>query len=299
CARGGIINEIELLAALNSGKVSSAAFDVYETEPPDVSNELLNHPKVVCTPHLGASTEEAQIKVAIQIAEQIAELFSGKTPTGIINASAIAAGSNKEISEYVKLGEILGSLSAQMLSGQLKQVNLNYSGEILHTSMNLLSTAVMKGFLSKTLTENVNFINAPYFSKELGIGLNETKSETDTDYKNSLKVEFITEEGKKIIAGTVLGNAEIRIIQVDEFHLEMKPEGNMIFYTNVDKPGVLAAVGKILADADINIAGLSLGRLGIGKKALTVVSVDNTVDKSILLSISQIKGVENSLLAII
>ncbi|HKI79105.1 MAG TPA: phosphoglycerate dehydrogenase, partial [Ignavibacteriaceae bacterium] len=154
CARGGIINEIELLAALNSGKVSSAAFDVYETEPPDASNELLNHPKVVCTPHLGASTEEAQIKVAAQIAEQVVELFSGKTPAGIINASAIAAGSNKEISEYVKLGEILGSLSAQMLSGQLKQVNLNYSGEILHTSMNLLSTSVMKGFLSKTLTEN-------------------------------------------------------------------------------------------------------------------------------------------------
>ncbi len=296
CARGGIVDETALLEALDSGKVASAAFDVYETEPPDLKNKLLGHPKVVCTPHLGASTGEAQIKVAIQIAEQIVDLFKNKKIAGGVNASDIEAGSNKELNSYVKLAESLGLLQAQMIEGQLKQVNLTYSGELLHSSTNLLSTAAMKGFLSKMRTESVNYINAPFFSKEMGIVINETKTGANTDYKNLLEIEFITDKEKHSLAGTVFGNNEIRLVNVDGFYLELKPEGDMIFYSNVDRPGILASVGKILAEANINIAGLSLGRSGKGEKAITVISIDSQVDKNILKRILEIEGIKNAFL---
>ena len=168
CARGGIIDEAALLAALDSGKVSAAAFDVYISEPPDFNGPLIQHPKVVTTPHLGASTDEAQEKVAIQIAEQIVDLFNQKGVRGAVNAAAIEAGGSSELSPFVKLAENLGSLHSQLNKGQLKKININYSGESLHNATTLLSTAVLKGFLSKKLTAGVNLINAPFFAKEMG-----------------------------------------------------------------------------------------------------------------------------------
>jgi D-3-phosphoglycerate dehydrogenase len=294
CARGGIVNESDLVKALDSGKVSSAAFDVYEVEPPDLKSKLFNHTKVVCTPHLGASTEEAQIKVAIQIAEQIVDLFKNGKIVGAVNASAIEAGSNKELSPYVHLAENLGSLQAHMINGQLKQVNMNFSGELLHSSTSLLSTAIMKGFLSRLRTESVNFVNAPFFFKEMGVIVNETKAGASTNYNNLLEIEFITDKEKHSVSGTVFGNNEIRLVNVDGFYLELKPEGDMIFYSNVDRPGVLSSVGRVLAEANINIAGLSLGRLGKGEKAITAISIDSPVDKETLKKISEIDGVKNA-----
>lgn len=294
CARGGIVNESDLVTALDSGKVSSAALDVYEVEPPDLKSRLLNHPRVVCTPHLGASTEEAQIKVAVQIAEQIVDLFNNGKIVGAVNASAIEAGGKKELSPYVRLAENLGSLQAQMINGQLKQVNMNFSGELLHSSTSLLSTAVVKGFLSRLRTESINFVNAPFLLKEMGVIVNETKAGASTNYNNLLEIEFITDREKHFLSGTVFGNNEIRLVNVDGFYLELKPEGDMIFYSNVDRPGVLSSVGRTLAEANINIAGLSLGRLGKGEKAITAISIDSPVDKETLKKISEIEGVNNA-----
>ena len=294
CARGGIVDESDLVTALDSGKVSSAAFDVYEVEPPDLKSRLLNHPRVVCTPHLGASTGEAQIKVAVQIAEQIVDLFNNGKIVGAVNASAIEAGGKKELSSYVRLAENLGSLQAQMINGQLKQVNMNFSGELLHSSTSLLSTAVVKGFLSRLRTESINFVNAPFLLKEMGVIVNETKAGASTNYNNLLEIEFITDREKHFLSGTVFGNNEIRLVNVDGFYLELKPEGDMIFYSNVDRPGVLSSVGRTLAEANINIAGLSLGRLGKGEKAITAISIDSPVDKETLKKISEIEGVNNA-----
>ncbi|HED05812.1 MAG TPA: phosphoglycerate dehydrogenase [Ignavibacteria bacterium] len=293
CARGGIVNEDDLLQALNSGKVSGAAFDVYVTEPPVPNSPFIHHPKIVATPHLGASTEEAQEKVAIQIAEQIVSLFKNKGVRGAINASAILSEDNKELAPYVRLAENLGVLHAQLNKGQLKEININFSGELLHSSTTLLSTAVLKGFLSKKLTAGVNLINAPFLAKEMGIVINEIKSGANSNYTNLLTVNFVTDKEDRLLAGTVFGNKEIRIVDIDNYHLELKPEGFMLLYTNIDKPGMLANVGKILADANINIAGLSLGRLDVGKEALTVINVDSEIDKNLLLSISSISGVKN------
>ncbi len=293
CARGGIIDEEALIRALDSGKVSAAALDVFIKEPPDFSGALIQHPKTVTTPHLGASTDEAQEKVAIQIAEQIVDLFNQKGVRGAVNAAAIESGSNPELIPYVQLAENLGSLHSQLNKGQLKKINVNYSGELLHNFTALLSTAVLKGFLSKKLTAGVNLINAPFLAKEMGIVLNETKSGANSNYTNLMTVEFITDKEQRSLAGTVFGNKERRIVYVDKFHLELKPEGNMLFYYNIDKPGMLANVGKILADANINIAGLSLGRFEAGKEALTVINVDSEIDKNVLKSISSISGVHN------
>jgi D-3-phosphoglycerate dehydrogenase len=293
CARGGIVDEEALVKALDSGKVSGAAFDVYVKEPPEYSGPFIQHPKIVTTPHLGASTDEAQEKVAIQIAEQIVDLFSQKGVKGAVNAAAIESGGNKELVPFVRLAENLGSLHSQLNKGQLKNININFSGELLHNSTTLLSTAVLKGFLSRKLTAGVNLINAPFLAKEMGILVNETKTGANQNYSNLLSVEFITDKEQRLLAGTVFGNSEIRIVHVDKFHLELRPEGNMLFYYNIDKPGMLANVGKILADAKINIAGLSLGRFDVGKEALTVINVDSEIDKEVVKSISAINGVKN------
>ena len=295
CARGGIINENDLVNALDSGKVSAAAFDVYEIEPPDFSGRLINHPKIVATPHLGASTDEAQEKVAVQIAEQIADLFQKKSVRGVVNASAIEVESDNQMAPYVKLAENIGILHSQLINGQLKQININFSGSLLHTSTTLLSTAFLKGFLSRRLSEFVNLINAPFLAREMGIIINEIKTGANSSYTNLLTIECETDKEIKSLAGTVFGNNEIRIVNIDSYHLELKPEGFMLFYINIDKPGMLSTVGKILADANINIAGLSLGRLEAGKEALTVISTDSEIDQYVLNKISAIKGVKDVL----
>ncbi len=293
CARGGIVNENDLVDALDSGKVSAAAIDVFEKEPPDFSQRIFNHPKVICTPHLGASTEEAQEKVAIQIAEQIHDFFKNKKMYGVVNASGLEAISKKEILPYVSLAESLGKIFAQMIRSPLRQINLNFSGSILHSSASLLSASLLKGMLSNLLTENINLINSPVLAKEMGIKINETKSDENLNYTNLLSVEFLSDKEKRFFAGTVFGSNEIRIVKIDNYLVEVKPEGTLLFYSNIDKPGMVAAVGKILSEAEINIAGLSLGRLEAGKEALSIVNVDNEIDEKVIQKISEIEGVKN------
>src|SRR3972149_1178362 len=293
CARGGIVNENDLVAALDSGKVSAAAIDVFEKEPPDFSQRIFEHPKMICTPHLGASTEEAQEKVAIQIAEQMHNFFEHKKMYGVVNASGLEAISKKEILPFVALAESIGKIYAQMIRNPLKQININYCGSLLHSSASLLSASLLKGLLSKLLTENINFINSPVLAKEMGIKINETKSDDNLNYTNLLSVEFLSDKDKRFFAGTVFGSNEIRIVKIDDYLLEVKPEGNLLLYSNIDKPGIIAAVGKKLSEAKINIAGLSLGRLEAGKEALTVINVDHQIEENALDQISKIEGVHN------
>lgn len=293
CARGGIVNECDLLNAIDEGKVSGAAFDVYETEPPDLMNRLIQHPKILCTPHLGASTEEAQEKVAVQIAEQMAEFFHEKSANGIINASLIEAGFSKDISPYLNLAEKIGRLQSQLLRNQLLKINITYCGEMLRSSSSILTSSLLKGFLKGRRTETINIVNALLFAREMGIDIVEKSTVSHGVYKNLITAECCTDEGSKLIAGTVFGNNEIRIVQIDEYHLELKPEGNLIFYANFDKPGMLASVSKVLSDSNINIGGLSLGRIEAGKYALTIINIDNEHNSDVINQISAINGVEN------
>lgn len=291
CARGGIVNEHALLEALNSGKVSAAAFDVYENEPPDLSAGLFRHDKILTTPHLGASTEEAQEKVAVQIGEQIADLLKNRSIRGTVNAAAFEALNNKELKPFIILSEKLGLLLSQMNKEHLKNLNINLSGQFLHKYSEILSKSFLTGFLSNKIDAPVNLVNSKLFAEESGIILNEGKSNENENYKNLISAEFVGEKVRRTVSGTVFGTEEKRIVKVDGYRVELKPEGNMLFYRNIDKPGMLASVSRILSEENINIAGLSLARQETGEEALTVITTDEVVNKEAIQRILSTKGI--------
>lgn len=293
CARGGIINESELLEALNEGHVEGAALDVFEKEPPPPDHPLLKHPKVVVTPHLGASTVEAQEKVAVQIAHQIADALKERSLIGAVNISAAQFSIREDHKPYLDLAERLGRIAGQIMEGKLKSITFTAGGEGLYGSFDILKSAVLRGVLSPRLDHPVNDVNAPYFARELGIGLSDRKDDYTGNYSQLIAVEYMTDKEKRKIYGTVFGMNAIRIIQVDDYRVEIEPTGAMLFYWNIDRPGMLASVGSALAKANINIAGLSLGRKAIGAEALTIIDLDNDVPHSVINEIAGIDGVIN------
>lgn len=290
CARGGIIDEEALLKALESGRVAGAAFDVFVKEPP-VGNPLLKHPKVIATPHLGASTEEAQEKVAKQIAEQMVDFFKGRGIAGAINISDYQTAVSDELRSFLMLAEKIGSFHAQLLNGKVKSITASYRGAMLQKSSELLSTAVLKGLLDKMMYAPVNFVNASVLAKEMGIAVSEKKEQAGDHHTQLINITMQTDKESRSISGTVFNETDMRIVGMDKFHFELVPEGHLIFYSNIDRPGMLAAVGKVLASAKVNIAGMTLGRSAPGEKAITVMNVDSDIPESALKEISKIEGV--------
>jgi len=290
CARGGIVDEGALLRGLDSGKIGGAALDVFVQEPP-TNTELLRHPKLIATPHLGASTEEAQEKVAKQIAMQVADLLHERGVSGAVNAEVIQMAMRQDLKPYVRLAEKLGSLVAQLVAGKLKRITVTAVGQPITQSSELIASATLKGVLSQRLTEPVNLVNALIIARELGISLEEKRGLDGGSYTQLIKVDYESDQGRKEVAGTVFDNSHPRIVQMDGYHLEMVPEGTMLFYKNIDRPGMLAAVGSILAGEGINIAGLALGRDEPGKRALTIINVDSPIPQAILRKMEMIEGV--------
>ena len=276
CARGGIVDEDALLAALVSGHVAGAALDVFAEEPPS-NKKLIGHPHVIATPHLGASTEEAQEKVAVQIAQQIADALHGRGYAGVVNGGALHLTMKEEVRPLLQLAEKLGSIVAQASRGTLKKISIAGFGDEVVSSMELLRAGVLKGILSHVLQEPVNFINAPFLADEMGLSVSEQRDKDGENFNSLLRVRYETSEEAKEVAGTVYRPSTIRLVRMDGFRLEVRPEGSLLIYTNLDRPGMLAKVGAILAKHDVNIAGVSLGRTEIGKNALTVMSIDNEI----------------------
>ncbi len=292
CARGGIIDEAALLRALQSGHVGGAALDVFEKEPP-LNNPLLNHDRVIATPHLGASTEEAQEKVAVQIAHQIADALKGRGYVGLVNGAALQLTMNDELLPYATLAEKLGSLAAQLASGKIKNITVAVAGELLVPSMELMKAGVLKGLLSHVLHEPVNFINAPFHASEMGLVVNEQREGFTKSDGNVLRLTFQTESGERKVAGTVYGASVIRLTTIDGFRFELNPEGYLLIYNNIDKPGMLARVGSILAEHNVNIGGVSLGRTAVGEKALTVMNIDSDIPPAALGALLKQEGISN------
>jgi D-3-phosphoglycerate dehydrogenase len=290
CARGGIIDEKALLRALESGQAGGAALDVFEKEPPK-DNPLLKHPRVIATPHLGASTEEAQEKVAVQIAHEIADALHGRAYAGVVNGSAMLLTLKEEVRPYITLAEKLGHAAAQLATGKLKRVTISASGDIVTSAIELMKAGVLKGILSHSQPGPVNFINAPFLAEELGLAVGETREPEGGNYPNLLSVKYVTDREVKECTGTVFGSSSVRLVAIDGFRFEVRPEGDLLVYYNIDRPGMLARVGTVLARHNVNIAGVSLGRSAAGANALTVMNIDSAIPPPALAELVALDGV--------
>jgi D-3-phosphoglycerate dehydrogenase / 2-oxoglutarate reductase len=292
CARGGIIDEAALLDALNSGKVIGAALDVFEQEPPPTDSPLVHHPLVTPTPHLGASTEEAQVNVALDVVDQILAVLDGQPPRAAVNMPAVSADVFARIEPHLELGSKIGRLQAQLAEGPIEAVSVRYSGDLLNLDIQPVTRGVLMGLLQPVLAQSVNFVNAPFIAEQRGIRVTESKTAGEDDYPNYICVEV--EEGgrRRTIGGTVLGRRDQRIREIDNFHIDLKPEGFLIFARHTDRSGIIGSVGTLLGEAKINIAGMYVGREDVGKQAIMVLTVDEAVSESILDRIKEAIGAE-------
>lgn len=292
CARGGIINETDIVELLDSGVVGGIALDVYSVEPPDDSfSAMLKHPKVVCTPHLGASTEEAQEKVAEQIADQIADTLELKSFKGTLNGKAIALSTNKEVQPYLRLAEKLGDFVAQVVPDNTDQLEVEYFGKCsVHAEV--LTDSMLKGYLKNYSDEAVNLINARYLADFRGLKVKETHSKETKTYSDLIRITIQGKSNFKQFAATQFGEGDYRIVEIDGYGIELSLEGIVVLYKNIDKPGMLAAVSSAMAARNINIAALSLGRSSIGSDAITAFRVDRKLSKDELQIIDDVDGVD-------
>lgn len=281
CARGGIVNEKALCRALKAGQVAGAAIDVFEEEPTK-NMELVSLDNVICTPHLGASTDEAQTNVAIAIAHQIAAYFTTGEIKGAVNFPSVSADVMAGIRPYLDLAEKLGTFQAQLITGALQEVSLEYSGEILNHNVAPITVSLIKGLLDPILTETVNYINAPVLAKERGIRIIEVKSSETKDYTNLIALTVRTSKETSRTSGAVFGKNDPRIVRINEFSVEIAPEGYLLAVSNKDLPGVIGNLGTTLGSHNVNIARLHLSRDAQSKKALVVLNTDSPVGPDIL-----------------
>jgi len=289
CARGGIVNETDLYEALKSGKVAAAAFDVFEKEPPE-NHPLLTLDNFIATPHLGASTREAQENVAVAVAEQVVDYLVAGTVRNAVNVPSVPADQLPTLSPYINLAERMGLFMGQLAEGGLTQVTVEYSGEAANLKQEPITLAALKGLLTPTLQENVNYVNAPLIAKDRGIDVKVSKSSGTTEYTSLVAIRI--KAGKDLsAAGTLNSKKEPRIIQVDNFPMETVPEGAMLVLMNNDKPGVIGGVGTILGQNGVNIARMQFGREQQGGLAMSVVSIDSTVSDELMGKIKQLPNV--------
>jgi D-3-phosphoglycerate dehydrogenase len=294
CARGGIVDEKALSKAVEEGGVAGVAIDVYEQEPPPTDNPLLKLEKAVTTPHLGASTEEAQINVAIDVAEQIIDVLNGKPARSAVNMPALSAELLATVSPYMMLGERMGAMATQLADGAIKSIEISYCGELSGLETGPVGRSVLKGLFQPIMTEPVNLVNAPIIAESRAIRITESKSAAPEDYTSLLVVKVKTDKGGKVIEGTLFGKKDIRIVQIDGYSVDVSPEGMMLVTTHIDKPGIIGMVGTLLGTHNVNIAGMHVGREGIGKRAVMVLNVDDSISDEVLKQIKDLDGMETA-----
>jgi len=290
CARGGIVVEQDLYEALKSGKVAAAAFDVFEKEPPE-NHPLLTLDNFIATPHLGASTKEAQENVAVAVAEQIVDYLIAGTVRNAVNVPSVPADQLPTLSPYINLAERMGLFQAQLCEGGLTQVLVEYSGDVANLKLEPMTLAALKGLLSPTLQENVNYVNAPLMAKDRGIEVKVSTTGDTTEYTSLITIRIKAGGKDMSVAGTLNSKKEPRIVQVDNFPMETVPEGDMLVLMNNDKPGVIGGIGMLMGQNGINIARMQFGRENQGGLAMSVVSIDSQVSDEIMAKIKKLPNV--------
>ncbi len=291
CARGGIIDEAALVKAIKEQKVAGAAMDVFESEPLQADSELLKLDNVITTPHLGASTEEAQINVAIEVAEIVRDALLGRGIRNAANYPCLEAEVSKILSPYINLGERLGMFCAQLVEGRFQEAVISYSGEITKYNLSPVTMALAKGILQPILKETVNFVNAVSLLKERGIKLRESKSAQEGEFVNLIQLEIKTDKEVKNVFGTLSSNKQPRIVKIDDYYLELYPIGEMVFIRNWDKPGLIGSLGTLMGQNGINIAAMTFGRDKQGGKAISVLNVDSVVGPEIQDKIRKLENI--------
>ncbi|MFY9287127.1 MAG: phosphoglycerate dehydrogenase [Alphaproteobacteria bacterium] len=288
CARGGLIVEADLKAALENGHVAGAALDVFAEEPAK-QHPLFGMDNVVCTPHLGASTTEAQENVALQIAEQMSDFLLTGAVTNALNMPSVSAEDAPKLRPYMKLAEQLGSFAGQIVQSGIKSVAIEYEGHAASLNTRPLSNLALTGLLKPSL-DLVNMVNAPVLAKDRGIKVSETKHENEGDYQTLMRLTVETDQGKLLLAGTLF-SGKPRIVGIDDVTLEAELTHRMLFVRNEDKPGFIGRLGSKLGEAKINIANFTLGRSKPGTNAVALVAVDSDVQAPLLAEIKSLPGV--------
>lgn len=290
CARGGIMNEDDVYDALKSGHLGGAAFDVFVTEPPGKTS-LMELPNFICTPHLGASTKEAQDNVAKDVAEQIISYLLHGTVKNAVNVPSISTELMTILRPYVTLLERMGSLQAQLADSALTEVEVLYAGAITEHNVTPLTTAMLKGLLTPILKYDVNFVNAPYIAADRGIEVVESKKTSSEDFASLVKLTVKSLEGENIVSGTIFGKNLPRILRINDFYLEAIPEGHILLIRNKNTPGVIGRITTALAGHKINIGRMQVGEEAEKKQNVVLITTGSTVSDEILEEIRSLKNV--------
>ena len=291
CARGGVINDDDLIDALKSGKVAGAALDVYISEPPDFSSELFDLPNVICTPHLGASTAEAQVGVAIDVAEQIATVFSGGTARSAVNMPSMSTDIMEKISPFMSLSQNMAQFLSAMSTGAFSQLEIIYSGKISTYNTEYIKRNILVGLLKDILGNHINVINATDMAKNRGLKVVESKNDESGVYSSLITLKVTTKEEVEEISGSIFDGTIARVVKINNNMIDFSPEGIMLLVNHTDKPGVIGAIGSILGNVNVNIASMNVGRTKKGY-AYMVLSIDNEVPEGTLKDISQLEAVK-------
>ncbi len=292
CARGGIVNEDDLVEAIKEGTVAGAAVDVFTVEPPPQDHPLLQLDKVIVTPHLGASTDEAQENVALAVADQVIDYLLKGTIRNAINAPTIDGEVLANLKPYLILSEKLGCLVSQITKGAPSEINIEYVGDVTELDRQPLTISIVKGLLSTYMKDEVNFVNAVALAKERNIAISETTRQETEDFTNLIIVQLKTNEDKNMVAGTIFGKRDARLVRINDFRLEAEMEGNLLLIYNIDTPGTIGAIGTCLGKHNINISMMDVGQVLEKGQNIILLRTDTPVPDNVVKELLELKNVE-------
>ncbi|OKH31883.1 phosphoglycerate dehydrogenase [[Phormidium ambiguum] IAM M-71] len=294
CARGGIIDEVALAEAVKTGKIAGAALDVFENEPLGESPLCDMGKELILTPHLGASTAEAQVNVAIDVAEQIRDVLLGLPARSAVNIPGLYPDVLEKLKPYLRLAETLGNLVSQLAGGRVESLNVHLQGELASNDSKPIVIAALKGLLYQALRERVNYVNAGIEAKERGIRVVETRDNSVRDYTGSLHLQAKGSLGEHSVTGALLGDGEIHITDINEFPINVPPTHHMLFTLHRDMPGIIGKIGSLLGSFNVNIASMQVGRKIVRGDAVMVLSLDDPLPEGVLAEILKVPGIRDA-----
>lgn len=290
CARGGIIHEADLAEAIKDGHVAGAAIDVYESEPVPADYPLLGLPGVVLTPHLGASTVEAQIGVSVDVAYGVAAALRGEPVSTAVNMAPVSSQVMKVIRPYFELAERLGCTACSLADAPIKSVEVEYNGEITDVDTKMITTAVVKGMLNPVLEFAVNYVNAPAMAKQRNIKVKEVRNKEAVNFANLIKVTVKTADKEVSVQGTLFGE-EGRIVRINEYRVDVDPHARILICPHINRPGIIGTVGSLMGAAGINISGMQVGKTDVSGTNIMVLTIDNDISADVLAKVTEVDGI--------